>query len=47
MTLTYLWAGFFIVGFAAALVQWLVFGDDTVFKRIVDGTFESDRKSVV
>ena len=47
MTLTYIWAGFFLVGFAAALVQWLVFGDDTVFKRIVDGTFDSARVAVM
>lgn len=43
MTLTYIWSGFFIVGFLAALVQWLVFGDVTVFKRIVDGTFDASK----
>ncbi len=47
MTLTYIWAGFFIVGFIAALAQWLFMGDTEVFKRIVDGTFDSARIGVM
>jgi spore maturation protein SpmA len=47
MALTYIWAGFFIVGFVAALFQWLFLGDAEVFKRIVDGTFESARIGVM
>lgn len=47
MTLTYLWAGFFIAGFAAALAQWIFLGDAEVFKRIVDGTFETARLGVM
>lgn len=47
MALTYIWAGFFIVGFVAALAQWLILGDADVFKRIVDGTFESARFAVM
>ena len=47
MTLTYIWSGFFIVGFLAALLQWLFLGDVEVFKRIVDGTFESARVGVM
>lgn len=47
MTLTYIWAGFFIVGFVAALVQWLFMGDVEVFKRIIDGTFEAARVGVM
>ena len=47
MTLTYIWAGFFIVGFIAALFQWLFLGDTEVFKRIIDGTFESARVGVM
>jgi spore maturation protein SpmA len=47
MTLTYIWAGFFIVGFAAALVQWLFFGDVEIFKKMVDGTFESAKVGVM
>jgi spore maturation protein SpmA len=47
MALTYLWAGFFIVSFIAALAQWFFLGDDTVFKRIVDGTFDSARVAVM
>jgi spore maturation protein SpmA len=47
MALTYLWAGFFIVGFAAALIKFLFLGDTEVFKRIVDGTFEAARVGVM
>jgi spore maturation protein SpmA len=47
MALTYIWTGFFIVGFLAALGQWLILGDATVFKRIVDGTFDAARVGVM
>ncbi len=47
MTLTYIWAGFFIVSFVAALAQWLFLGDAEVFKRIIDGTFDSARTGVM
>jgi spore maturation protein SpmA len=47
MALTYIWTAFFVVGFAAALVQWLFFGDTEVFKRIVDGTFDSAKIAVM
>ena len=47
MALTWIWAGFFIVGFAAALVQWIVLGDADIFHRIVDGTFVSARFAVM
>ena len=47
MALTYIWAGFFIIGFIAALAQWLFMGDVEVFKRIVDGTFESAKVGVM
>ena len=47
MALTYLWTGFFIVGFLAALAQWIFLGDGEVFKRIVDGTFDSARIAVM
>jgi len=47
LTLTYLWAGFFVAGFVAALAQWIVLGDAGVFKRIVDGTFETARLGVM
>ena len=33
--------------FAAALAQWLVLGDAEVFKRIIDGTFDSARTGVM
>jgi spore maturation protein SpmA len=47
MALTYLWAGFFIVGFGAALIKFLFMGDVEVFKRIVDGTFDAARVGVM
>ncbi len=47
MTLTYIWAGFFLLGFLAALAQWLFLGDVDVFKRIIDGTFESAKIGVM
>lgn len=47
MLLTYIWTGFFLIGFIAALAQWLILGDVEVFKRIMDGTFESARIGVM
>ena len=47
MALTYLWTGFFIVGFLAALAQWIFLGDGEVFKRIIVGTFDSARIAVM
>jgi spore maturation protein SpmA len=47
VALTWIWAGFFIVGFAAALIQWIVLGDADIFHRIVDGTFVSARFAVM
>jgi spore maturation protein SpmA len=47
LTLSYIWAGFFVVGFVAALGQWLFLGDTEVFKKIVDGTFEAARFGVM
>ncbi|MEO8385189.1 MAG: nucleoside recognition domain-containing protein [Betaproteobacteria bacterium] len=47
MTLTYIWTGFFLVGFLAALAQWLFLGDVEVFKRIIDGTFTSAKVAVM
>jgi spore maturation protein SpmA len=47
MALSYIWAGFFIVGFVAALGQWIFLGDTEVFKKSSDGTFESARFAVM
>lgn len=47
MALSWIWAGFFVVGFAAALAQWLLLGDTEVLKRLVDGTFDSARVAVM
>lgn len=47
MALTYIWTGFFLVGFLAALAQWIFLGDTEIFKRIIDGTFDSAKMAVM
>ena len=47
MALTYIWTSFFVVGFLAALAQWLFLGDTDVFKRMVDGTFDAAKIAVM
>ena len=47
MALSYIWSGFFLVGFSAALAQWLLMGDVEVFKRIVEGTFSASKTAVM
>lgn len=47
MALNYIWTGFFLVGFLAAMAQWLFLGDIEIFKRIIDGTFDSAKMAVM
>jgi spore maturation protein SpmA/spore maturation protein SpmB len=47
MSLTHFWTAFFLVGFAAALGQFVFAGDVEVFKRVVDGMFDSARVAVM
>ncbi|MFA9217545.1 MAG: nucleoside recognition domain-containing protein [Sphingomonadaceae bacterium] len=47
MSLNYIWPAFFLIGFAAALAQFLLLGDTEIFKRVIDGTFESARAGVM
>ena len=47
MALNYIWSGFFLVGFLAAMVQWIFLGDTEIFKKIVDGTFDSAKVAVM
>lgn len=47
MALNYIWSGFFLVGFAAAFAQWLFLGDTEIFKKIIDGTFDSAKLAVM
>ncbi|HAT31922.1 MAG TPA: hypothetical protein DCW29_14010 [Janthinobacterium sp.] len=47
MALNYIWSGFFLVGFLAALAQFLFLGDTDIFKRVIDGTFDSARLAVM
>lgn len=46
MTLSYIWLGFFVVGFAIAFVKWAFFNDPLIFKVVVDGIFKSAGDSV-
>ncbi len=47
MVLNYIWSSFFLISFLAAFTQWLFMGDTEIFKRIVDGTFDSARMGVM
>jgi len=47
MALNYIWTGFFLVGFIAALAQWIFLGDTEIFKRIIDGTFDAAKTGVM
>ena len=47
MALNYIWTGFFLVGFIAALAQWIFLGDTEIFKRIIDGTFDAAKMGVM
>jgi spore maturation protein SpmA len=47
MALNYIWSGFFLIGFVAAVAQWLFLGDSEIFKRIIDGTFDSAKLAVM
>ena len=44
--LNWIWLGFFLSAFAAALWQWLGMGDAEVFSRLVSALFEMARLSV-
>lgn len=43
MVLNYIWIGFFVVGFLAALYQFIVLGDYDIFTRLVSETFASSK----
>jgi spore maturation protein SpmA len=47
MALNYIWIGFFVIGFIAALAQWIFLGDTEIFKKVVDGTFDSAKMAVM
>jgi spore maturation protein SpmA len=46
MTLSYIWLGFFLIGFAIAFVKWAFLNDPLIFKVVVDGIFKSAGDSV-
>ncbi len=41
MALNYIWMAFFLVGFLIAFLKWAFFGDQEIFKLMVDGIFNS------
>ena len=47
MSLTHFWTAFFLIAFVAATGQLLFAGDTEVFKRVVDGMFDSARVAVM
>lgn len=47
MALNFIWCGFFLVSFVAALWQWIYLGETEIFKKIIDGTFDSAKSAVM
>lgn len=47
MVLNYIWAGFFIIAFIVALIQFFIFGDNIIFAKVVDSTFEMSEFAVM
>ena len=47
MALNYVWIAFFVIGMAVALVKLIVFQDYEIFKRLVDGMFDSAKGSIM
>ena len=47
MVLNYFWAGFFIIAFIVALIQFFIFGDNMIFAKVVDSTFEMSEFAVM
>ncbi|MCE5175348.1 MAG: nucleoside recognition domain-containing protein [Bacteroidales bacterium] len=47
MVLNYIWIGFFLVAFAVALIQLVVFQDYGVFERIITSSFDMAKFSVM
>ncbi|PWT97338.1 MAG: hypothetical protein C5B52_14065 [Bacteroidetes bacterium] len=41
MALNYIWVAFFLVAFVIAFIKWAFFGDQEIFKLMVDGIFSS------
>ena len=47
MALNIVWIAFFVIAFIVAVIKFLVDGDTTIFKTLVDGIFDSAKSSVV
>jgi spore maturation protein SpmA len=46
MALNIIWIAFFLLAFVVAVIKLLVDGDTEVFKRIIDGVFDSTKTSI-
>src|SRR5436190_23299557 len=46
MALNIIWIAFFLIAFVVAVIKLLVDGDTEVFKRIIDGVFDSTKTSI-
>lgn len=47
MALNIVWIAFFLIAFVIAVIKFTVLGDVEIFKKLVDGMFESAKSSVV
>ena len=47
MALNFVWIAFFLIGFAIALVKLIFFHDVEIFKKLVDGIFDSAKGAVL
>jgi len=47
MALNYIWISFFIIAFGIALIKLIFFGDNEIFKLLVEGLFDSTKTSVM
>jgi spore maturation protein SpmA/spore maturation protein SpmB len=47
MALNYLWIAFFVVAFVVALFKLIFFGDNEIFKLLMDGMFDSAEMAVM
>jgi spore maturation protein SpmA len=47
MALNYIWVGFFVVAFIAALLHFLFTGDTEIFRTVIDSTFSSSKSAVM
>ena len=47
MALNYVWIAFFVIAFVFGLFKLVFMGDTEIFKKLVDGTFDSAKSAVM